>query len=82
MNIDGKAVSLSVASFEILSCSISFKKPMQSSHQHSSFDLFNTQMAEEFDEDAFCEIEPLQLDEELTPLPSHCGKYLSDALGN
>ncbi|GFH55372.1 hypothetical protein CTEN210_11848 [Chaetoceros tenuissimus] len=58
-----------------------FDSPMQSSH-NSSFDLFNTQMAEEFDEDAFCEIEPLQLDEELTPLPSHCGKYLSDALGN
>ena len=50
--------------------------------RHSSPDLFHSQVEEDFDEDTFMEIEPLQLDEEIKPLPSNLdiGKYLSEAL--
>ncbi|GFH55371.1 hypothetical protein CTEN210_11847 [Chaetoceros tenuissimus] len=58
-------------------------KPTQSSF--SSSDFFQSHhVVEDIEEDAYCEIEPLQLDEEISPLPSNInfGKYLREALEN
>lgn len=64
--------------------SYEYKSQPSKSSRHSSQDLFHSQVVEDFDEDALMEIEPLQLDEEITPLPLNMdiGKYLSEALEN